>query len=127
MLVLVVLTFFMMLWLCLRADFIQAIRELWSRYQFAQTLPGPGFFSIVNNATAESKFHYNTIYKQCLYVYIFIIIFLAFKKKTCLEAINWFANLSEEYGPVHRVWFALELTVFVTDPDYIKVCNFSFL
>lgn len=38
------------------------------------------------------------------------------------EALSWVVELSQTYGRVFRVWFAEQLTIFVSDPDYLKVC-----
>lgn len=55
MFVFIVLAIVLCAWLVFSQSIVRQISELWGRYKFAKTLPGPGFFSIVNNATAESK------------------------------------------------------------------------
>lgn len=50
---------------------------------------------------------------MCLVKYNFVIL--------CADALSWVARLSQKYGSVYYMWFALDLTVFVTDLEYLKV------
>lgn len=114
MIVLFVLILAVVCWLVFRQSVLPNIYEFWDRYTFAQTLPGPGFFSIFENISVESKFEV---------IYYVLLFFVTLHTFFISGSLSWVTELSNTYGSVYRVWFGLNVTIFVSDAEYLRVRN----